>query len=109
MTLRTGNGNGAYLYYYCRSSHRGRKVCSEPKIPEKILDDAVLTGVRSRVLSTSLENDPLFRRNLKKLRNCRRFFLLRQFHPAARARLRLRRGQSRAACFVLKAENRVRL
>jgi DNA invertase Pin-like site-specific DNA recombinase len=51
MTLRTGKGNGgSYRYYYCGSSHRGKMVCSGPKIPEKVLDEAVLTAVRSRVL-----------------------------------------------------------
>ena len=49
MTLRTGKG-GRYRYYHCSSANRGKKVCSGPSIPEKELDDAVLTAVRSRVL-----------------------------------------------------------
>ncbi|OPH83122.1 recombinase family protein [Nitrobacter vulgaris] len=49
MTLRTGKG-GAYRYYYCSAANRGKMVCSGPRIPEKVLDEAVLTAVRSRVL-----------------------------------------------------------
>ena len=49
MTLRTGKG-GNYRYYHCSSATRGKKVCTGPSIPEKELDDAVLTAVRSRVL-----------------------------------------------------------
>ncbi len=49
MTLRTGKG-GAYRYYHCSSATRGKMVCSGPSIPEKVLDDTVLTAVRSRVL-----------------------------------------------------------
>jgi hypothetical protein len=46
---RTGKG-GSYRYYHCSSATRGKKVCTGPSIPEKQLDDAVLTAVRSRVL-----------------------------------------------------------
>jgi hypothetical protein len=49
MTLRTGKG-GKYRYYHCSSATRGKRVCAGPSIPEKELDDAVLTAVRSRVL-----------------------------------------------------------
>ena len=49
MTLRTGK-SGAYRYYHCSSANRGIGVCSGPSIPEKELDQAVLTSVRSKVL-----------------------------------------------------------